>query len=185
MREIWKDIKGYRGFYQISNLGNVKSLERFITYSDFRGKVKRKERILKLRENPDGYYTVILCKNKNRWQVAVHRLVAIHFLEKVKGKNEINHKNENSKDNWPGNLEWCDHIYNMNYGTARKRAGLKNRKPVLQIDSKTRKVIKWWSGACCVKEIGLQPGNVIHCCRGDYKTYKGYIWKYKEANNGK
>jgi hypothetical protein len=106
-KEIWRDIRGYEGLYQVSNLGSIKSL----------GNDKsRKEKIKKLPKSDRGYLYAHLSKNGERITVAVHRLVAIAFIGESKNYNEINHKDENKLNNNVNNLEWCDRKYNNTYG---------------------------------------------------------------------
>ena len=102
--EIWKDIEDYEGIYQISNLGNVKSL-------NYRG--TKQERLLKLIPNKIGYINVQLCKNGIVKPFYVHRLVAIAFLNKDNNKNEVNHINMVKTDNRVENLEWCTKSENI------------------------------------------------------------------------
>lgn len=98
MKEIWKDIKGYRGRYQISNLGRVKSLAR---------KHSLRDRILKPSLNSYGYLHVGLSKlNKNK-TVQIHIIVAKHFCVKSRKHNQINHKDGNKSNPKASNLEWC------------------------------------------------------------------------------
>ena len=96
MTEIWKDIQGYEGFYQISNLGNVKSLERVIDEGN--GILQhRKERIMNKRESVDGYYVAKLNVNKKSKSIAIHILVARHFIDNPNNYPEVNHKDCNRK----------------------------------------------------------------------------------------
>lgn len=111
--EIWKDIEGYEGLYQVSNYGDVLSLYNNIT--------------LRQRRNYKNYLFVKLYKNSVSKQFAVHRLVAQAFIPNPNNLPQVNHKNEIKDDNRPVNLEWCDAKYNINYGTARER-GQKNGK---------------------------------------------------------
>ena len=114
---IWKDIKGYEGKYQISNLGVVKTIH------------KNYIKELKQQLNCKGYYTVCLSKNGKHKRFFVHRLVAMAFLENPKNLPEVNHKDENPQNNCLENLEWCDRKYNMNYGNVRykiRKAHTKN-----------------------------------------------------------
>lgn len=114
MEEIWKDIKGYEGYYQVSNMGNVKSLERTVTKSD--GVVQiRKERIMSKRESTDGYYIAKLNVNNNSKSIAIHRLVAQHFIPNPDNLPEVNHIDTNRKNNRVDNLEWCTHKDNVRY----------------------------------------------------------------------
>ena len=112
--EIWRDIEGYEGLYQVSNMGRVKSL----------GNDKnRKEKILKPGMNNYGYLQVGLHKEGKRKIFQVHRLVAQAFIPNPEELPEINHKTEIKTDNRAEFIEWCDHRYNMNYGTRNERAG--------------------------------------------------------------
>jgi hypothetical protein len=120
MKEIWKDIEGYEGYYSISNYGNVKSLERIIKSKN--GVIrKRKEMLLKPNIDKDGYYTITLTKNSNPKTFKIHRLVGTAFIDNPNNFPMINHKDENKQNNYFENLEWCDSKYNNNYGTIRER----------------------------------------------------------------
>ena len=114
MTEIWKDIQGYEGFYQISNLGNVKSLERVVDKGN--GILQhRKERIMNKRESVDGYYVAKLNVNKKSTSIAIHILVARHFIDNPNNYPEVNHKDCNRKNNQVDNLEWCTHQQNVEH----------------------------------------------------------------------
>lgn len=112
MDEIWKDIEGYEGKYEVSNLGNVRSL-------NYRGTGGIK--LLK-QGTTRGYKLTCLYKNGKGKQYWVHRLVAIAFIPNPNNLPVVNHKDENPSNNNVNNLEWCTQEYNINYGTARKRA---------------------------------------------------------------
>ena len=105
MIEQWKDIKGYPD-YQISNLGNVKSLARFSIISDGRGKTVT-EKILKSSKNFDGYLIVNLYCNKKRKTYTIHRLVLTAFVPNPKNKPTGNHKDGVKTNNFVENLEWA------------------------------------------------------------------------------
>lgn len=112
MKEIWKDIKDYEGYYQISNLGRVKTLERITIIPN--AKRLEKERILKLNER-NNYKTIQLIKNNKRKSYQVHRLVAQAFIENPLNKPFINHKDYNTRNNRVENLEWCTQKENVNW----------------------------------------------------------------------
>ena len=104
MEELFRDVAGYEGLYQVSNLGNVKSLNYLNT-----GQV----RILKQRKHTDGYLQINLWKEGKMKTHYVHRLVAQAFIENPDNLPEVNHIDENKQNNRVDNLEWCEHTYNM------------------------------------------------------------------------
>lgn len=106
MEEIWRDIEGYEGHYQVSNLGRVKSLERYMNGRNG-GKSLLKERILKPIKNNRGYLNVNLSKNRKRKNANIHRLVAKAFIPNPDNKPEVNHVDTNKKNNRADNLEWA------------------------------------------------------------------------------
>ena len=189
-KEIFKDIKGYEGLYQVSNLGNVKSL----------GNDKaKKERILKTGKNIWGYLYVILRKNKKGKITYIHRLVANTFIPNVDNLPQVNHKDENKENNCADNLEWCNAKYNNTYGTAIQRRLANTDYKVIsekQINDPNRskkvyqhtldgKLINIWESINECKRNGHSSGSVSACCRNSYlregnNVYKGYIWSYTE-----
>ena len=130
-KEIWKDIEGYEGRYQISNRGNVKSLN----YNH-----NGKEKILKpIINNKHGYAYVGLHLEGKTKNYYIHRLVAIAFIPNPDNLPEVNHRDENKENNTVENLEWCDRAYNCNYGTHNKR--ISDTKKGKKLSEETRKKI--------------------------------------------
>lgn len=119
MTEEWREIEGYEGLYQVSNLGRVKSLFRVVMRSDGKPNTVN-EKILK-NGMTKGYCAVVLCKDRKKKMYKVHRLVAMAFLSNPHNLPEVNHKDENKKNNHVDNLEWCTPKYNTNYGTCTER----------------------------------------------------------------
>lgn len=115
MIEIWKDIKGYEGLYQVSNLGNVKSLERYVTAPQNGGKRLLKEKSLKQSISKTGYYVVALSKNHVAMTKKVHRLIAEAFIPNLLDKPHINHIDGNKLNNDIINLEWATHKENTQH----------------------------------------------------------------------
>ena len=165
-KEYWKPVVGYEGLYEVSNWGRVKSIK------------FGKERILKLHKDTSGYLCVTLCKNNNQCQFKVHRLVAEVFIDNPNNYKEVNHKDENKTNNVVTNLEWCDRKYNVNYGTRTERVAEKKSKSVLQYDLEGNFIKEWKSTRECDRN-GFNQGAVAACCRGELKTYKGFLWEYK------
>lgn len=120
MEEVWKDIPGYEGLYQVSNFGKIKALPKIKITPD--GRVgKTKEIILKENDNNFGYKSVSLSKNCKKTRFRIHRLVAEAFLENPNNYKEVNHKDENKSNNNVNNLEWCTRSYNAKYFYQKRR----------------------------------------------------------------
>lgn len=160
MEEIWKDIKGYEGLYQVSNFGRIKSIKRKNTKGGIR----------KLNVDKYGYNYIILYNYDIIKTLKVHRLVAKAFIPNPNNLPQINHKDKNRKNNRVDNLEWCDVTYNIQYSHA---------KPIIQYDI-NNKFIKRWK---CIREAGrllkINNGDISKCCKGKKKTAGGYIWQYE------
>lgn len=169
--EIWKDIEGYEGLYQVSNMGRVKSFN-----------INENGKILKQGTTKKGYLYVILYKDKKTKPMRVHRLVAQAFIPNEDNKPQVNHINEIKTDNRVENLEWMTNEENNNFGTRNKRAAKACAKPVLQYDLEGN-FIKEWSSITEAGRNGYNLGNISSCCRGKIKKHKGYIWKYKDKNS--
>lgn len=180
MKEQWKDIYfiengieyDYRGLYQVSNLGNIKSLGNGNSNNS-------KERILKAKKTKEGYFSVTLYENGKRKMFQVHRLVAHMFIENddPEHKTDVNHKDENKTNNSVSNLEWCTRKYNNNHGTRNKRAAKTNSRKVIGFSLTDTKVIILRS-ANLAKNFGFCQQAICACCKGKRKSHKGYIWKY-------
>ena len=191
--EVWKRIPGFDN-YTVSNLGNVKSIERTTQHPRARiGVAIKKEHLLKPFENHKGYLMVKLYNNNKSKSISVHRLVAVAFIDNPLSLPQVNHKDENKQNNCVENLEWCTNDYNIHYGTAIKRKGEsikkseahkkyseKRCKKVAQIDKE--KTIKVWESVVSVKSRGFCPESVIACCKGRRQSYKGFKWQYVEKN---
>mgnify|MGYP004477016409 CR=1 FL=1 len=170
MEEIWKDIEGFEGLYQVSNLGRVKSLNYRRT---------GKEKVVKGWYDKNFYRHVTLRVNGKDKQFLVHRLVAETFIPNPQNKPFVNHIDEKSSNNNAENLEWCTHKENMNHGTCTERMKRKLSKGVVGVNVKTGEVITFVS-AKEVESSGFNQGAVSACCRKEYgyKTHKGYMWRW-------
>ena len=177
--EIWKDIPGYEGLYQVSNLGNVRSLR----YGN-----RDEVRELFLKPHTNGYLQVELHKNGKRKMFTVHRLVAKAFVDGYDEGLMVNHIDENKKNNVATNLEWVSASQNVLHSIShRKVVKTRNypkfhprtdKRPVVQM-SLDGEPIKHWSSTIEVKEkLGYSDWSVKQCCRGNRQTAYGYKWQY-------
>ena len=158
MKELWKNIKGYEGLYQISNLGNVKSLSRKVQFTNSHGTAVRITKTKILKPGKQGLYLgVVLRKDGIGKSYYIHRLLAEHFIPNPNNLPEVNHKDENKFNNDLNNLEWCTHQYNSSYGTisekhSKANKGRKHSEDFRKRDSEIKK--EWW------KKKKLQQNNV-------------------------
>ena len=161
--EIWKDIEGYEGLYQVSSWGRVKS-----TY--------RGGRVLKGRKTKTGYLRINLCKNRNVKEYLVHRLVAQAFIPNPQNKPQVNHIDEDKENNHVNNLEWCTAKENVNHGTRILRIGKARSKPIICIETG----VEYYGARECARQMGLQHSTIIKVLRGTRNHTGGYTFKYKE-----
>lgn len=179
--EIWKDMPGYEGLYQVSNLGRVKSLDRTIIIKNKFSKYKRhyEEKIMKLRTNKNGYVYVTLHNSEGEIKtIQVHRLVASVFISNALNLTEINHKDENKQNNCVNNLEWCSSLYNKKYGTRNIRAGMAHRKKVIQYTKENMFVKEYASGLEAEKITKIDNASISRCCYNKQETAGGYKWRF-------
>ena len=182
-KEIWKDIPNYEGIYQASNLGRIKSLERFRKGQNG-SLVTVKEKILKPRLSNKGYYQVALWKNSIPKRCLVHRLVWEAFNGTIPEGLQVNHINEIKTDNRLENLNLMTPKENSNWGTRNERQAKKLSKVVSQFTLDGILVKEYASAMKAERETGFNNGNIVNCCNGNQKTAYGYKWKYKENKKG-
>lgn len=178
MEEVWKDIEGYEGLYQISNLGRVKSLPKLHKF--VHGYYLTKEKILSPRVcgTQREYLAVVLHKNEKNKQYKIHRLVAMAFIPNPCGYNEINHKDENKGNNMVDNLEWCTRSYNVNYGSRIEKQRKTLIKPVAAYDAIGNFVQSFDSLAEAALFANVDGSNISRACKKEGRLSGGYMWKY-------
>lgn len=121
--EIWKDIIDFEGLYEISNYGNVKSCRRYVNQRF--GKRLVNEKLLSVGRDKDGYLMAILCQDGIKKTVKIHRLVANAFIDKINGKNIVNHIDSNKSNNILSNLEWVSSLENNCHGRLKMKTSSK------------------------------------------------------------
>lgn len=177
--EQWKNILWYEGLYKISNYGRVKSLKRTTT----------KEHILKIYYTKRGYCRINLYKNGHKKNYFVHALVMCAFNSNYYQNGlQINHKDENKSNNYIDNLEWCDNLYNIRYGTGIERSKIKKYKPVLQYtmyDVFVKEYNSIQEASICVSSKHNKSGvsKISKCAKGYINSYMNFKWKFKECED--
>ena len=182
MEEIWKTIENNPN-YEVSNMGNVRSVDRFVNCNG--GVAFRKGKMLKKYLSKRGYYVV----NLSAKQYKVHRLVAEAFIPNPDNKPQIDHINTDKTDNSVENLRWVTNKENMNNPITRQncsknnyckgRMGSKhhNSIPIYQLTKEGEIIKKWECAASVAKELNISPIGIRRCCQGKAFTAGGYVWK--------
>lgn len=197
MKEIWKDIKGYEGLYQISNLGNVKKIKNK-KYNINKKEVEEKEinKYISIGKHKLGYKNVKLTdKNGIRKNLFLHRIIAEAFIENPNNFNIINHKDGDKSNNDINNLEWTSQKDNVNHAwknglceNVRKVCAINGRKKSKKIIQKNKngEVIKVWNSTMDIeRELGILHNNITSCCKHYNRTAGGFIWEYYKELGGK
>lgn len=191
--EVWRGVAGYEGFYQVSNLGRVRSLDRVVVYRSGSKRIVR-GRILK-QTFSTNYYKMSLCKNGAIVKRNVHRLIAETFLEPVEGKDYVDHINADTRDNRVENLRWVtmaennQHIHDLgHFNVEAARRCLRERYEKFGTPIKPKPVImdgQFYFGSVteAAKAAGAHVGNVSKVCRGLIKHTNGHTFKYAEQES--
>ena len=180
MKEVFKDIEGFEGKYQVSNKGNVKSLNYLGT---------KRPKNLKPTRHHLGYMIVKL--GKNNWSM-VHTLVAKAFIPNIEGKKYVNHIDGNKANNNVTNLEWVTSKENMNHAIRTglrdprknnhpKGAAVVNSKAVIQYSKDGEFIKKWDCISDAARAIGCNPCMIINNAAGRTLSAHGFVWKYNES----
>lgn len=163
MSEVWKDVPGYNGLYQVSNTGQVRSAY----YHDWR--------VLSPKTDKDGYMEVCLYLNSKRSTKKVHRLVAEAFIPNGDALPQVNHVDEDKRNNNVTNLEWVTGKQNVNHGTCVDRAiKTKGCRPFMVVE--TGEV--YINQSECARALGSTQQSVYHVLKGHYKSTKGFHLVY-------
>lgn len=171
--ETWKPVLEYEGLYEVSNYGNVRSLN------------YKKQHYIKLLSKYDcqGYDAVKLTKNGESKRWLVHLLVMNSFYGKSENL-EVNHKNGNKKDNNIENLEYCTRSYNVKHaydnGLKFAISGKNHPKARKIFQIKDEKIIAEYETIAEALLLGFDHSKIVFCCQGKRKSHKGYQWRYAD-----
>lgn len=175
--ENWKDVEGYEGIYQVSDIGRVRSIDRVTNRGRrLKGKV--------LSPAPGGrtgdYRSVQLFSLDGKpARKYVHQLVAVAFIGEQPSGCQINHIDEDKSNNSVNNLEWVSASENVNYGTRNNRDAAHKNKAVIQMDPLSMKIIHTYQSATCAEKVtGIRRTHISACCLGNEQTAGGYAWSF-------
>lgn len=191
IKEIWKDIEGYEGLYQISNYGNLRSLK---------DKYGRKRILMrKVQKTQKGYLETRLYKNHKGKTLKIHILVAKTFIPNPHNYPMINHKDEDKTNNFvwinddgsvdfeKSNLEWCNNSYNQLYGTLPEKKRIINTNhpskstPVKQYTLDGRFIAEYPSQSEAARQTGICQASIYNNCSGKITKTHNYIFTYSYA----
>lgn len=190
--EIWKDVIGYEGLYQVSCDGQIRSYDK-LKFNGFK-EFMFKGRILRQRRRPNGYMDVSLHKERSFKPVLIHRIVASAFIPNPDNKPYVNHINCDKSDNRIQNLEWCTPLENGTHAKMQGRyrpiskkdrdrvsrmAKSKFSKPVLQFDITGNLLAEFPSANEAHRQLGISQGLISNVCRGLKENTHNYVFKYK------
>ena len=181
MVEIWKDVDGFVGLYQVSNLGRIKALGRYVKTGNG-GKRYIEEHFVKPNKCKNGYLEATFSRKQKRTVRLLHRVVAKAFIPNPDNLPEVNHKDEDIQNCQVENLEWCTSKYNANYGSRNVRMIEKrgNTKPVIQKTKDGDFIRRFDSVAEATRATGAFDSAIIKVCNGKQKTSVGYRWEYAD-----
>ena len=183
--EIWENMKGFEGFYQVSNEGKGKSLDRVVEMNNKWGtktKVVKKGKLLTPHYYPNGYLFFTLTVNGKKYQEPVHRAVAKAFIPNPQNLPEVNHKDEDKSNNCVENLEWCTHQYNNTYNNKHLKVGNKllNRTDCSKIVYKYKNgtlVEEYPSASEAARQNNVCVSNIVQCCNGGFYLHNKWVNK--------
>lgn len=176
--EVWKDVVGYKGYYQVSNLGRIRTVGRVVS-ACYKSRQFIQGRIICPNRFPKGYLGCTLYKNGSQKLRYIHRLVAEAFIPNPNDLPQINHIDEEKSNNHVDNLEWCTASYNSSYGSRNDTNSL----PVLQYSLEGEVIAEFPSIKQASEATGLSESTIMRCCRYGYQRARRknkFDWRFKD-----
>lgn len=177
--EIWKQVNDYKGYYEVSNYGNVRSIPHKVNTKGNKHRVVR-SRVLIQKTTKEKRKCVILSKEGRTKTFFVHRLVAFAFCDGWFEGAVVNHKDENPSNNNASNLEWCTQSYNCGYGHHNDTNKALLSIPINAYDITQKLVYAFHSIHEASRSMNISATHICQCCKGKRKSAGGYFWKYAE-----
>lgn len=189
--EIWKDVVGYEQYYQVSNLGRIRSKDREVRNN--KGKCIKAARILKPQQNNNGYLYFQIKLSGRMVKLYIHRMVASAFIPNTNNKPQVNHIDNNPQNNCVNNLEWVTPKENVHHAMKQGRfdksfsmtlekfaeSRMLKQRPVIGINVKTGEIVEFETVNEAGRHFNNRAGDICKCCQGERQTAQGYKWKYK------
>ncbi len=186
LNEEWRDIPGYEGLYQVSNLGQVKSLGR-TTWEQWEDGTHGRwhyfpEKILIPKEDTNKYLSIgLYSADKKRKRCRIHRLVALTFIDNPENLPHVNHKDENAVNNCVNNLEWCTAKYNLSYGNRIDKYRRSRGTKVLRFDLNDNYIDSWNSMCDAARSVYnnvRKETDIRRNCLGISSRVLNYKWRF-------
>lgn len=186
----WKPVKGYEGFYEVSDNGDARGVDREIK-TNIRNVTVRLKKGKPLSKNlkSNGYFTVDLCKDGKVKTTLVHRIVAEAFLPNPDGLRFVNHKDSDRKNNKVTNLEWVTSSENRRHGIDKGYVKFQSKQIICietgRIFDRPKRAVEWLNEHYPERINGTlrtAAHNIGEACKGKKHSVYGFTWKYHEGS---
>lgn len=175
-KEIWKDVKGFNGKYQVSSYGRVKS----IGHTDSLGRYWKSVVLRPAKYRGEYLHVHLTSSHSKQVSISVHQLVARAFIPNPNNYPQVNHKDEDPTNNHVDNLEWCTAQYNVNYGHHNYNTSKTLTRDICALDINTGDVIFMFDCARDHRNLGFAHSYIQQCAKHNIKQAYGFHWEFTE-----
>lgn len=181
MEEIWKEVKYFEDYYEVSNMGRVRSIDRYVPHVNGSERLIR-GRLMKLQNSDFGYKQITLVEDKKTKTYKVHRLVAEAFIPNPHNYQCVTHKDGNVTNNNVENLMWCTYEHYLDRDKNREKAIKTVSRTVLQYTKDGKFVNEYPSMIEAERQTGIFSVQISKCCKGikHHRSAGGFIWRFKD-----